>query len=203
MICILTLCTGNVCRSPLVAQLLAERLDPAIFRVHSAGTSPLVGDRIPEETQRIATRMGFHDAHDYRARTLTEDMVAASDLILGMSRQHRGAAVKLYPPAVRRAFTLHELAHIVSHISEPELTRCMQHQPGIEAAFMHLVTRMRGVVPRLYPEDLYDAEDPYGRSNRAYERSAKVLTDAVDQVVHFVDRITKVTTVSQIERAQQ
>lgn len=202
MIRILTLCTGNVCRSPLVAQLLAERLDPAIFRVHSAGISPLVGDRIPQELQRIAARMGFHDAHDYQARMLTQQMVAESDLILGMSRQHRGAAAKLYPPAVQRAFTLHELAHIVSRIGERELMSWVERDSDVEGLFLNMVTRMRGVVPRLYPGELYDAEDPYGRSNRAYKRSAKELVDAVDQLVHFVDRLTDVCKISQLERSQ-
>ena len=36
---ILTVCTGNICRSPLAEVLLRQRLEPLGVRVHSAGTS--------------------------------------------------------------------------------------------------------------------------------------------------------------------
>ncbi len=43
---LLTVCTGNVCRSPYAAALLGAGLDwarPGAFRVASAGTPALVG----------------------------------------------------------------------------------------------------------------------------------------------------------------
>src|SRR5690606_17245040 len=36
--CILTVCTGNICRSPLAETVLATRLADLDVRVHSAGT---------------------------------------------------------------------------------------------------------------------------------------------------------------------
>lgn len=55
---ILTVCTGNICRSPLAAELLASRLDPQNFIVESAGTSALVGEQMPDPAIEIATRLG-------------------------------------------------------------------------------------------------------------------------------------------------
>ena len=43
MIEVLTVCTGNVCRSPLAEALLRERLAPLDIRVRSAGTRALIG----------------------------------------------------------------------------------------------------------------------------------------------------------------
>lgn len=203
MIRVLTLCTGNVCRSPLAAQLLAARLDPTSFRVESAGLSPLTGDYMPEETRRIAARMGLHDGKEHRARAVTEESIAESDLILGMSRQHRGAAVLLHPSAVRRTFTLLELAHVVSQISDQQVSSLREHNPDVEAAVLNTVMRMRGAVPRLRSGQLYDAEDPYGRSNQAFERSAKQIEYAVDQIAEFFHRMFDMHPTAQEERDQR
>lgn|SRR5690625_2500846 len=189
MIHVLTLCIGNVCRSPLSAQLLADRLDPAFFRVESAGISPLTGDKMPVEMQRIVTKLGLKDSAAHRARAVTVETIAKSDLIIGMSRHHRSAGVLLYPPAVRQAFTLLELAHVVSQIDEQDVGYIMEQHSDIEFAVLDTVMRMRGMVPRLSPEELYDVEDPYGRSNQAFGRSAKQIENAVDQITEFFTRI--------------
>lgn len=202
MIRILTICTGNVCRSPLAAQLLRARLDPTIFRVDSAGTSPLIGDRMPDETQRIATRMGINDAREHRARALTEETLSESDLILGMARKHRRSAVQLHPPAVRHSFSLLEFAHVVSSISDQHVSTLIHQDSNFEVAVLNTVMRMRGVVPRLYPEHLYDAEDPFGRSNHAFERSAQQIEYAVEQIANFFDRIFTERPLSQEQRYQ-
>lgn len=203
MIHILTVCTGNVCRSPLAAQLLAAHLEPSNFRVESAGISPLIGDRIPPETQRIAKRMGFHDVSDYRARILTADMVEQSDLILGMSRKHRALAVKLHPPAVRRAFTLREFANIGSHLTDPALQEASHGTVTRKDFALEAAMRMRGAVPRLHPGQQYDTEDPYGRSNQAYERSAREINEAVRQIARYFDRIFQEHAVAHAERLHQ
>src|SRR5690606_12746543 len=46
---ILTVCTGNICRSPLAEAVLASRLADLDLRVHSAGTQALVGHGMPPE----------------------------------------------------------------------------------------------------------------------------------------------------------
>ena len=44
---ILTVCTGNLCRSPAAERLLASKLGPTV-KVSSAGTHALVGQPISE-----------------------------------------------------------------------------------------------------------------------------------------------------------
>lgn len=189
---ILTICTGNVCRSPLAAQLLASRLDPGLFQVASAGTSALVGDQMPESARDIATRMGVRGADDHRAISLTEGAVVASDLILGMERDHRRRAAQVHPTAVRRAFTLLEFAHIVSEIPDEQLAPLVHGNADAETAALGVVMRLRGVVPRLTPARLYDVEDPYGRSKQVYERSSRQVERAVDQIVEFFRRTSEI-----------
>lgn len=189
MIRILTLCTGNVCRSPLCAQLLAARLDPTIFEVDSAGISPLAGDHMPREMQRIVARMQLGQPSEHRARAITKDALANSDLIFGMSRHHRSAAVLHHPPVVRKAFTLLEFAHVVSQLEPQAISTAAEPQPDSRLAVLDTVMRMRGVVPRLSTGALYDVEDPYGRSIQAFERSAKQIETAVELIAEFFDRV--------------
>src|SRR5699024_3202589 len=118
---ILTVCTGNLCRSPLAAGLFNVGLDPERFASTSVGTSALVGDTMPQQAQRVAVRMGYKNAADHRAMALTTAAVSRADLILGMDLNHRRIAAQLQPTAVRRAFTLLEFAHIVGHIEDTQL----------------------------------------------------------------------------------
>lgn len=193
MIRILTICTGNVCRSPLAAQLLASRLDPEVFEITSAGTSALVGDTMPDIAQRIGATMGADNTDAHRAVALTPQAVSTADLILGLEREHRRKAAQLHPLAVRRVFTLMEFANIVSHISNDQLT-ALVHGPDIYASALQTVMRMRGVVPRLTPEGRYDVEDPYGRSRLVYERSSKQIESAVKQIERFFHRTSAIAT---------
>ena len=190
---ILTLCTGNVCRSPLVAQMLASRLDPNVFEITSSGTTALIGDEMPAAAQHIATRMGLSGAESHRATTLTTEELAQADLILGMERSHRSYAAEIEPTVVRRAFTLTEFAHIAVQIHDDQLLELLRDRSDVETAALEAVMRMRGVVPRLRPQRLYDVADPYGRSNQVYERSARQIFQAVEKVVNFFERAHTLT----------
>lgn len=194
---ILTICTGNICRSPLAAQLLATKLGSTQFQITTGGTSPVVGEPMQEMMQRIALRMGALEVSEHRAIGMTPDVVANADLILGMNRDHRRAAARLLPNAARRSFTLLEFAHVVSYIDDAAIENQVRTLGDPIRDALEMATRMRGMVPRLIPDRLYDVPDPYGRSKQVYERSAKQIEGAVDQIVTFFDRtatFTEVTT---------
>lgn len=193
---ILTICTGNICRSPFAAKLLAAKLDRAQFKVASAGTSAMLGDPMQDTMHRIAMDMGMRWNDEHRARALTQGLVGQADLILGMEREHRSEAAKLQPSAARRAFTLLEFAHIVSSVEEDQLQQLLSDHSDSPTAAIEAVMRMRGVVPRLNPERLYDLQDPYGRSRQVYARSAAHIEQAVDQIVSFFQRTAELTAAS-------
>ncbi|MGB3377055.1 MAG: hypothetical protein WBA87_18175, partial [Microbacterium sp.] len=60
---ILTVCTGNICRSALAESVLATRLTDLDVRVHSAGTQALVGHGMPREARALAERNGVTPDH--------------------------------------------------------------------------------------------------------------------------------------------
>ncbi len=116
---VLHVCTGNICRSPMAEALtragLAERLgaEAARFVVESAGTWGHSGS--PMEPEAVTTLAGYGvDGSGFRARELVDEHVAAADLVLAATREHRAAAVVLQPRAAARTFTLREFARLTA-----------------------------------------------------------------------------------------
>lgn len=184
---ILTVCSGNICRSPLAAQLLETGLSEDFFEVQSAGTTALVGERMPEPAQDIASVLGLRDYQKHQGKQLLVDDVARADLVLAMSREHRRAVVELHPPAVRYAFTLTEFAHIAEKIPKNDFIELVRRASAPEHGALNAISRLRGMVPPLGSTEDLDIEDPYRRSVAIYQRSSSNIADAVNTIVQYFD----------------
>ena len=87
---ILTVCTGNICRSPLAEVVLQARADQAgvDVKVDSAATTSYeVGNPIDPRAQKILRRAGYA-VPDRGAQQITLDDIENYDLILPMTRGH-------------------------------------------------------------------------------------------------------------------
>jgi len=88
---ILLVCSGNTCRSPLAAAILAAKLaaipELADVTVSSAGTAAWDGAPASEGSYLVAIERGL-DLSSHRARVLTADHIRDADLILTMSESH-------------------------------------------------------------------------------------------------------------------
>ena len=119
---ILTVCSGNICRSPLAEQLLRAGLAGIDgVTVGSAGTIAMVGAGMPAEAKALAVRYGSTDAESHQARQLDEQAIRDADLVLGLAREHRRAVVELVPAATRRTFTLREFARLAASVTDIDL----------------------------------------------------------------------------------
>ena len=107
---ILFVCTGNTCRSPL-AEAIARKViierGLADVEVGSAGVSAYEGGSASDGALLVAIE-GRVDVANHRSRQLTRELVAESDLILGMGPQHVAVAEAL--GGVGKAFLLAEYA---------------------------------------------------------------------------------------------
>jgi protein-tyrosine phosphatase len=104
---ILIICTGNICRSPMAAALLAQRLSqrtPAA-EIESAGLAALVGYPADPLAQEVMREQGL-DLSGHRARQLTPTMIVDFDLILAMEAQHVKAIQFMVPSARGRVHQL-------------------------------------------------------------------------------------------------
>src|SRR4029450_1035999 len=94
-----------------VERLLASKLGPTV-EVASAGTHALVGHPISEPMAALLRDSGIED-QPFEARRLSEEMLKETDLVLPLTRAQRSLVVELWPAAVRRTFTLRELARLL------------------------------------------------------------------------------------------
>lgn len=176
---VLVVCIGNVCRSPLAQHLLAARLDPARFAVASAGTRGLVGEPMEATAHAELRRLGG-DADGFVARRLTPDLAREADLVLTATRGVRGDVVAASPAALKRTFTLRELALLVTSA-----------EVGAATSPADLVARAaswRGSVAAGLDDEL-DVPDPIGRPADVHRAVADLLdtttatiADALNQV---------------------
>lgn len=187
---ILTVCTGNICRSPLAEVMLRRSLEPLGARVHSAGTHALVGHGMPEPALELAATAGVEPsiAAAHQARYLVEPLLADTDLVLTMAREHRSHAVKMLPSILRRTFTVREFARLASTLTSAD-ARAAADAAGDApadrfAAVLRALNDQRGLTPS-QPED-DDVIDPYRRSRETYALSASQLTPALAEVERVV-----------------
>jgi len=187
---ILTVCTGNICRSPMGEALLRSALRDLGVRVHSAGTHALVDHEMTEQAQQLAVRFGADttDAAAHRARLLTPAHLDESDLVLAMAREHRSHTVQLSPAALHRTFTVREFARLSATLSDDDVRNGVTpagSDPSTRLrALARLVAGQRGMVPAAPDED--DVIDPYRRSQNTYDLSASQLVPAVAEVTRVV-----------------
>lgn len=178
---LLVICTGNVCRSPAAVAMLRQAFPDA--HVTSAGTRAAVGGPADERVARIAEAHGLF-LWGHRAVQLTRDLVAESDLVLTAAREHRSAAVALEPGALRRAFTLRELARLLPLVPPAD-------RPPLDPAAVRdgsrLVQLAAAAVRRRHANPggpaLDDVADPVGRPLPELEAAYAAIDDAVRTLV--------------------
>ncbi len=185
---ILSVCTGNVCRSPIAELFLARELArfPDV-RVASAGVGALAGQGVPEPAQRLAQSHRI-DASMHVARQIDESTIRESDLVLAMAREHRRTIVQMVPAATRRIFTLRELARITD-VAEPSLAQAVGDAETVEDALrsaVRLAATLRGTLPPPADQDEFDIVDPYRRSDDVYEASFDALMPAAERVARYL-----------------
>lgn len=190
---ILTVCTGNVCRSPLAEQLLRNRLrDVSAIEVSSAGLQALVEQPMFDVTQEIARSYGVDDTDSHRARQVTETLLESSALILTMTRDQRRAVVELSPRVTRRVFTLREFARLAGVTTEDvlasEISRAGASPADRLRAAVKAGTAGRSILPPVTDPAEDDVIDPYKRELKVHEASAQQLVPAVDAVASLLKR---------------
>jgi protein-tyrosine phosphatase len=118
---VLTVCSANICRSPLMTITLERSLFSQRFGndviVHSGGANAAVGDPACAEIARLTRSNGMLSRvlELHRSRPLTDEMIESADLILAADRRLRSDVVKrARPMSFNRMFTLREAAQLAA-----------------------------------------------------------------------------------------
>jgi protein-tyrosine phosphatase len=183
---ILTVCTGNICRSPLIERLLIARLrgqlsaqDAGRFEITSGGTGAMAGDPMAPEAAELLRALGG-DPDGFVSRDLLPEMLDGPDLILTATREHRRLVVTQRPRALSRTLTLRELARLLRPVTPAEIDQRVTNDDPVERmrAIVAAALANRGLVAAGDPVN-DDIADPYGRARSAYERAAAEIDAAV------------------------
>lgn len=196
MLNILTVCTGNICRSPLAALTLGARTGDVEVQFASAGTRARDGVLMTQEAVDLAVERGVPAAvaHAHRSRFLTPTHLQHVDLIVAMTREHRRAVVEMDPSRLRMTFTARELVRTIEGVDDHELAAIAaaggdddtDPQRARFAAMLAGLRARRGLVasPAAPADD--DVIDPYGRSMATYRASAVQLDPGLEVVERLV-----------------
>ncbi len=184
---ILTVCTGNICRSPYAERVLAHRLEevrPGAFAVTSAGTGALVGEGVDPGSARHLDGLGVGHS-DFAARQLTEGILGEVDLVIPMEVEHRKLVLSYAPRLLKRCYTIKELARLIDSAEQTE--PWTQRLAGLAtpderwAAIPQHLARERGRT-RVDP-GADDIADPYRQSAEKFDVMAREIDAAVDRIV--------------------
>ncbi|WP_141576703.1 hypothetical protein [Actinomadura sp. WMMA1423] len=185
---LLFVCTANICRSPIAAELArlrireSQRSDSRQITVGSAGTAARDGLSMDP---RAAAALGPFGASPggFASRALTRRLTDAADLVLTAERGHRAAVVAGLPRSHPKVFTILEFARLVRALDPAE-----PPPDGIVPRARWLVreaSRTRGLVPPPAPGD-DDVADPVGRSARDFETCATTIDRALDRPLRLM-----------------
>ena len=200
---VLIVCSFNVCRSPLAAALLLERLGGESAHdvtVASAGIDAVDGHAMCPTMVRMALSDGRAPLleratlESHRSRHLTVELVRRADLVLTADRHVRSEVVKLEHGAAVRAFTLREAAQLSSQTTSavagctlPDRMRAMTSALHQNRGLTELprVTRVPLLAPpwrwpRVHAHDIPDAHQ---REQAPHRLVLDLAVRAADRVV--------------------
>ena len=119
---ILVVCTGNICRSPIVAGLLERYIETAglsdQLAVQSAGTGAAPGMAASVHSVTVLARKGI-DIADHQSQRLTFDLIEEANLILVMEEAHRNHIFYQSPENLDKVLLLSELVGLNGDIADP------------------------------------------------------------------------------------
>lgn len=119
---ILMVCTGNLCRSPMAAGMLRQRLAreglDGQYTVRSAGTWALEGRPASEHAVEVMAERGV-DIAGHRSHGLTSADIAEADLILVMSREHEQMIANTWPQYRWKVHRLSQVAGKRRDVEDP------------------------------------------------------------------------------------
>ncbi len=137
---ILTLCIGNICRSPLAEALLAQALPQ--HTIWSAGLGALVGQPADPLSVQVAAAHGL-DLSAHRAQQVSGWINQQVELILVMEQSHKAQLEQLFPVVCGKVFTLGQYGQF--EIADPY----QQPLAAFEAAYTAIAQGVADWVPRI------------------------------------------------------
>jgi protein-tyrosine-phosphatase len=188
---VLFVCTGNLCRSAMAERLGRAYLDDALgddasnIRLVSAGTQAVVGSGMHPDSALVLTGFGG-DPDGFVAQQLQDTLVMEADLVLAMTRGHRGDVLVQAPRALARTFTLREAADLLRILGD-----------DVELPDGTLLERARALVkamatarPRRESGESDDIRDPIRQPLAVHQEVGDAIAEALLPVLARIVALT-------------
>jgi len=119
---ILTICTGNVCRSPMAEKLLqhalaAEGSPLNQLQVESAGVASGYGDPPSSNSVAVLRKVNLDLSH-HKSQPVTQELIDRSYAIFGMTQSHLDILSHYYPQLPER---VHLFREFMDPSADPEI----------------------------------------------------------------------------------
>ncbi|HEU4511501.1 MAG TPA: hypothetical protein VFR87_00190 [Nocardioidaceae bacterium] len=163
---ILFVCTANICRSAYAELRTAQRGVEGL-EVSSAGTHGWI-DHPMDRPMAAELRARGVDPSGFRSRRLTKGMVDEADVVLTATAAHRTFVLQELPTAVRRTFSLGQLAAALEAVPA-----------GVSG--QELLAAARRARATAVSDD--DVADPFGRGQEAAAAAAAHIDELLDRLL--------------------
>lgn len=109
---IVTVCTANICRSPMAEALLRHALSAQpeplkSWKITSAGVAARAGDRVSENSVIALKKVGI-DIKNHTSRPLTRELLDEAIAVLCMTESHRAMIQFTFDPVPRHIYLFRE-----------------------------------------------------------------------------------------------
>ena len=142
---VVTVCTGNICRSPLAEYLFRSRMEGVSAKVSSAGIQALVNQPADALAQQIAQTHGL-DLSPHLGRQVEKSVLEEHELVLVMEDHHRDYIRSRFPQVSGKVFLLgkweEEMQIPDPYKKSPDFFKEVYSQ--IDRSVGHWVNRMNG-----------------------------------------------------------
>jgi protein-tyrosine phosphatase len=190
---VLSVCMGNICRSPMSERLLVhavrDRVGPVaedLLVSESAGTGDWhVGQSMNGPAARELRRRGVAEG-GFRARTLASGHLETADLVLTATAEQAEYARQMRPDATDRVFVLGEFARLAADVDPARLPRYAPDPVSVYergVALVAEVDRLRAGAPSRGTDDL---DDPWGLGDAVFQGTAETITVSLATLVDLL-----------------
>lgn len=165
---LLFVCTANIARSPYAERRARMLLGGAPIEVESAGMPGMPGRAMDGEmAAELEDRGG--DPSGHVSRSLTEDMLAGTDVLLTFEFVQNVHIIEQFPEAAERTFGVTQFAEAVGQFKAQQLNG------------RKLIAQARAAQPRNSMG--WDFDDPHRRGRRAAKVAAEEIDAAVETII--------------------
>jgi protein-tyrosine phosphatase len=167
---VLTVCTANHCRSPLMEFALRRHCSRLglTWTITSAGTRAEPGQPPHSSVQRLLDQHG-DDHQGWVSRKVDREMLEGVDLVLTAGVEHRDDIVRLCPKVATRTFLLLPFARFWA-----TRTRGLGTTDPAERQQQLAIARQHSQPVR----QAQDLPDPFGRRYGAFQRTDRAVEKA-------------------------